>query len=178
MSGPVLFPTPAGPAHRPGSRRRWALVGALLLALLLLGIFSEQLITWLISAWQHLLQGLGMGHYAASLQQAINGGIAKRPLLAIATYAALYLSTCLLLLHQLLAPAQWRLAWRLYAGTLAAYVLIAALGKLAGNAPWAYRLSRQLLDFVVSPLPVAGLYVLFRAGFGPAAAPGQAPTPG
>ena len=147
----------------------------MLLALLLLGIFSEQIVTWLIAAWQRLLQAFGMGYYAQSLQQAINGGIAKRPLLAIATYAALYLSTCLLLLQQLLAPAQWWLAWRLYAGALAAYVLIAALGKLAGNAPWAYRLSRQLLDFVVSPLPVAGLYVLFRAGFGPA--PTQARPP-
>lgn len=172
---PLPSPSPSGPLRRPGSPRRWVPISILLLALLLLGIFSEQIITWLISAWQHLLQAFGMGHYAESLQQAINGGIAKRPLLAIATYAALYLSTCLLLLLLLLAPAQWRLAWRLYAGALAAYVLIATLGKLAGNAPWAYRLSRQLLDFVVSPLPVAGLYVLFRAGFGPP--PQPAPDP-
>ena len=38
--------------------------------------------------------------------------------------------------------------------------------KLAGNAQWAYRLSRQILDFVMSPLPVAGLYVLLRVGVG------------
>jgi hypothetical protein len=40
------------------------------------------------------------------------------------------------------------------------------LNKFTGNAAWAYRLSRQLLDFIVSPIPVAGLYVLMRAGFG------------
>jgi hypothetical protein len=56
---------------------------------------------------------------------------------------------------------------RLYAGTLAVYVALVLLGKSLGHAEWAFRLSRQLLDFVISPLPVAGLYVLFRAGFGP-----------
>jgi hypothetical protein len=49
----------------------------------------------------------------------------------------------------------------------AAYVAIVLLGKLAGDAVWAYRLSRHLIDFVVSPLPVAGLLVLFRSGLGP-----------
>ncbi|MFC6221756.1 hypothetical protein ACFP2F_00765 [Hymenobacter artigasi] len=44
---------------------------------------------------------------------------------------------------------------------------IVLANKLAGNAVWAYRLSRQILDFVVSPLPVAGLYVVFRVGLGP-----------
>lgn len=167
MSEPVRLPASSFATYGPGTSRRWALVGVLLLALLLVGIFSEQIITWLISTWQHLLQSIGAGRYADSLQHSVDSGIAKRPLPAIATYAALYLSICLLLLWLLLAPAQWRLACRLYAGALAAYVLIAVLGKLAGNAPWAYRLSRQILDFVVSPLPVAGLYVLFRAGFGP-----------
>lgn len=139
------------------------------MALLLLGFYSEQITLWLISAWQRLLQGLGVGRYAESLQNAINSGIAKRPLPAIATYAVLYLSTSLLLLYLVLTPAQWRLAWRLYAGALATYVLIAALGKLAGNVQWAFRLSRQLLDFVMSPIPVAALYVLLRTGLGPAA---------
>ena len=101
------------------------------------------------------------------MQQGINGGITKRLLPAVATYAALYLGICLLLLRLVLAPAQWRMAVALYAGTLAVYVGIVLLGKLTGDAVWAYRLSRQILDFVVSPLPVAGLYVLFRAGFGP-----------
>ena len=55
---------------------------------------------------------------------------------------------------------------RLYAGALAVYVAIVLAAKLAGDVAWAYRLSRQILGFVMSPLPVAGLYVLLRAGFG------------
>lgn len=163
-------------------RPHWVPVAITLLTILYLSFENEQIIIWLIAKWQRVLQQLGINYYAESLQHSIDGGIAKRPLPAIATYAALYLSICLLLLRLLLADAQWRLAWRLYAGALAAYLLIAVLGKLAGNAQWAYRLSRQILDFVVSPLPVAGLYVLFRAGFGPAptdadARPTDAPKP-
>ncbi|WP_188562363.1 hypothetical protein [Hymenobacter frigidus] len=50
-------------------------------------------------------------------------------------------------------------------------IAIVLAAKLAGDVTWAYQLSRQILDFVVSPLPVAGLYVLFRAGFDPKASP-------
>jgi hypothetical protein len=110
----------------------------------------------------------GLGQQAQSIQAGINGGITKRFLPAVGTYAALYLSICLLLLHLLLATrAHWRLTVQLYAGALAIYVALVLLGRFAGDAPWAYRLARHLLDFVVSPLPVAALYVLFQAGFGP-----------
>lgn len=142
----------------------------LLLALLLIGVYDDQTLTFLTVLWQRLLVASGLHHLAAALQQGINGGITKRLLPAVATYAALYLGICLLLLRLVLAPAQWRMAVAIYAGTLAVYVGIVLAGKLAGDAVWAYRLSRQILDFVVSPLPVAGLYVLFRAGFGPRAA--------
>ncbi|WP_345055464.1 XrtX-associated membrane protein [Hymenobacter glaciei] len=158
------------PAPRqPSGPARWLVAGGLVLALLLLGVYNHQVLDVLTAGWQRGLAALGLANAANAMQHGIDAGITRRMLPAVATYAALYLSCCLLLLHLLLTPAQWQLTWRLYAGALAAYVLIAVIGKLAGNAQWAYRLSRHLLDFVVSPLPVAGLYVLFRAGFGPAA---------
>jgi hypothetical protein len=157
---PATSPTfYARPPLGPG---RWLLVGGLVLALLLLGVYNDQVLALLTTGWQHGLAALGLANAAAAMQHGIDAGITKRMLPAVATYAALYLSVCLLLLHLLLAPAQWQLAWRLYAGALAAYVFVAVLGKLAGNAQWAYRLSRHLLDFVVSPLPVAGLYAAGR----------------
>ena len=146
----------------------WLRLLTLLAVLLLLGVYSEQIIAGLIAAWPKLLRAVGLNQFAERLQQGLNGGIAKRPLLAVASYAALYLATCLLLLRLVLVPAQWLLALRIYAVGLGLYVLITVLAKLMGNAPAMYRLGRQLLDFMVSPLPVAGLYVLFRAGFGPA----------
>lgn len=150
--------------RRPG---HWALVGALIGVLLLVGVYDEPIFAFLTARWQQVLAAVGLGRQAEALQQGINGGITKRLLPAVATYAAVYLSLCLLLLRRLLTAPEWRLALRLYAGTLVVYVGMVLLNKLFGEARWAYQLSRQVLDFVVSPLPVGILYVLFRAGFGP-----------
>jgi hypothetical protein len=146
---------------------RWLLALGLLLVLLLLGACSESILTFLTAAWPRLLAATGLSQQAQALQQGLDSGIAKRPLPVVATYAATYLLVCLVLLRVVLTRSQWGLAVRLYAGTLAVYVALVLLGKSLGHAEWAFRLSRQLLDFVISPLPVAGLYVLFRAGFGP-----------
>ena len=154
----------------------WLRLLLLLAVLLLLGVYSEQIIAWLIVAWPKLLGAVGLDQLALRLQQGLNGGIAKRPLPAVATYAVLYLATCLLLLRLVLSPTQWLVAVRLYGLGLGLYVLITVLAKLTGNVAWVYRLGRQLLDFMVSPLPVAGLYVLFRAGYGPAASHASRPA--
>ncbi|MBF9142509.1 XrtX-associated membrane protein [Hymenobacter properus] len=153
---------PASHASRP-ARGHWALVSLLLLALLLLGFYQEPVVDFLTACWQRVLGALGLQRQAAAFQQGINGQVAKRLLPAVATYAAIYLAISLLLLR-LLLPEQWRLVWRLYAGGLVVYAALVVLGKLGGDVRWAYRLSRQLLDFMVSPLPVAGLFVLLRAG--------------
>lgn len=156
-------------ASRPASASRWVLITGLLITLLLLGVYDQPILTFLTAVWLKALTTLGLGKKAAALQQGINGGITKKLLPAVATYAVLYLANCLLLLRLLLpAPAQWRLVLRLYAGFLVVYVGIVLLGKLSHDAVWAYKLSRQLLDFLISPLPVAGLYVLIRVGFAPA----------
>ena len=163
---PAIQQPPAIVAQ-PWRAGRWLLVGLLIVALFLIGVYNEPFLSLLTALWQKGLAAVGLRRQAEALQQGINGGITKRLLPAVATYAALYLSICLLLLRVLLpTPAQWRMAVRLYAGTLGVYVAITLLGKLSGNAPWAYRLSRQILDFVMSPLPVAGLYVLLRVGLG------------
>lgn len=152
---------------RPRRVGWWLLVGSLVLVLFLLGFDDEPVFHFLTGLWLKGLSALGLRQQAEALQQGISGGITKRLLPAVATYAALYLSLCLLLLRLLLpTPAQWHLALRLYAGTLAVYVVVTLLGRLMGNAPWIYRLSRQILDFVISPLPVGGLFVLLQVGFG------------
>lgn len=162
-------------AYRLAVLGRWGLVGGLLAALLLIGLYDEATHAYLTACWRHVLAAAGLRTHLAALQHGVNGGITKRLLPAVATYAALYLGICLLLLRLLLPTlAQWHLALRLYAGTLAVYVAIVLAAKLAGDVAWAYRLSRQILDFVMSPLPVAGLYVLLRAGFGAHSAIGKA----
>lgn len=166
---PLPAPVPEAPAFLLRQPVRWALVVLLVALLLLLGVYDESVHAFLTSTWLRALTALGLRDRMAAMQQGINGGIVKRLLPAVATYAALYLAACLLLLRLLLPlPAQWRLVLRLYLGLMAAYVLLVLVGKLAGNATWAFQLSRHLLDFTVSPLCVAAMYVLANAGLVPA----------
>ena len=144
---------------------RWALIAMLLLTLFFLGTYDEPVHTLLTALWQHLLAAVGLQNYFNSLQAGVSGGITKRFLPAVATYAVLYLALCLVLLRLLLTPSQWRLALRCYAAAIAIYAVLIVVGRLSGNIPWIYRLARQILDFVFSPLPVGGLYILFQAGF-------------
>ena len=157
------------PARRPAGPGRWALVGALVAILLLAGVYDEPVFAVLTAALQRLLAAVGLHHPLAQAQQDVDANVTHRYVPAGVAYAGLYVGLCLALLRLLLpAPAQWWLVLRLYAGVMVAYVLLVLLGRTAGNVVWVYRLARHLLDFIVSPLPVAGLYVLFRAGFGPA----------
>jgi hypothetical protein len=153
-----MQPAPSAPA-----RGHWALKALLLVALLLLGFYKEETVVFLTTCWQWLLAAVGLNRQAQAIQQGIDGEVAKRLLPAVATYAVLYLAVTLLLLRALL-PEHWRLVWRLYAGALGAYALLVLLGKLGGDLVWAYRLSRQLLDFIMSPLSAAGIFVLLRSG--------------
>jgi hypothetical protein len=145
---------------------KWLLVGCLIGGLLMAGVYDEAIFAVLTRLWQGLLGAFGLGEQATALQQSMHQSVAKRFLPALVTYAGLYLLTCLVILRLLLPPAKWRLALVFYAAVGAAYVALVVVGKLAGNAVWAYRLGRHLLDFVVSPLPIAALLVLFRAGLG------------
>lgn len=148
---------------------RWVIIGLLAAGLLVLGTFDTPILNWLTTAWQHVLSVLGGRGPIEALQQGVNGGITKRFLPAVATFAGLTIGTGLLLLRVLLqpTPTQWRLVLWFYGGGLAIYATIVVLNKVTGNTVWAYRLSRQLLDFIVSPLPVAGLYLLLRPADGP-----------
>ncbi len=152
---------------RPPERKfHWVIIGTLALALILLDVYSEPILQFFVALWQKAVAALGLSQQANVLQGGSKSGIARRFLPAVATYAALYLALCLLLLRALLPmPAHWRLVLRLYFAVLVVYAALVLLAK-AGNVVWAYKLSRELADFVVSPVPVVGLYLLFRTSFG------------
>ncbi|MFD2718781.1 XrtX-associated membrane protein [Hymenobacter monticola] len=149
-------------SFEPG-RGRWVLAALLLAALLLLGFYKEQIAVFLTVCWERMLAAMDLLQRATALQQGIDGNVVKRLLPAVATYAAMYLAVSLLLL-KVLVPRQWWLVWRSYAAGLMVYAALVLLGKLGGDLVWAYRLSRQLLDFIMCPLPVGALYVLLQSG--------------
>lgn len=167
----VSFPDlllPVRPWYRPPVVVRWVLGGVLAVVLLLLGAGSKPLLPLLTLFWQKVLTATHLSAEADALQHGVHRRVTRQPLLAVATYALLYLVCCLLMLRLLVKTrAHWRLVLWLYAGTVALYIGITLGGKLGGEIIWAYRLGRHLLDFVIGPIPVAGLLALFQAGYGP-----------
>lgn len=159
MSQPLATPV------RPMTPARWALAVALALLLFTVGMESDAIFAALTSGWQALFSLVGLGDTLARLQQGTSHLVTTRSLPAMGTYSLLYIGGCLLLLHVLLRDSQrTRWAAQLYLGLLALYVLLMVGGRLGGNAEWAFKLSRRIIDFVVSPLPVMLLLPLLWPG--------------
>jgi hypothetical protein len=148
------------------------LLAALLLVLLFwVGTYDEPVFAWLSRAWQDLLGALGLDGLAARLQQGTSGHVTKRSLPAVLTYSLAYTSICLVIIALLVPPRAWRTALLVYGGVFAASAVLVLIGKAAGDVVWLYKLGRQLIDFIVSPLPMAALVPLLRWHYAPPAAP-------
>jgi hypothetical protein len=144
---------------------RWLLAGGLGVLLFVVGMESDAVFALLTRAWQSLLAGLGLGPALARWQQGTSSLVTTRSLPAVATYSLAYVGLCLLLLHVLLRDGRrTRWAAQVYLGLLGLYVVLLLAGRLAGNLPWALKLSRRIIDFVVSPLPVMMLLPLLWPG--------------
>lgn len=134
---------------------RWLLAGGLGALLFVMGMESDAVFALLTRVWQSLLQGMGLASVLARWQQGTSSLVTTRSLPAMATYSLAYVGLSLLLLHVLLRDGRrTRYAAQVYLGLLGLYVALMVGGRLAGNLPWALKLSRRIIDFVVSPLPV------------------------
>ena len=134
---------------------------ALLVSLALVGLYRKPLLLSANAHWLHTLAAL-----PASVQRLpglgtglVPGGVTHlAPVVGVA-YLAFYLVASLSILWLLLAGRSWQLALRGYGAMLLAYGLLLGLG-LAGHLPMLVHGARNVLDFVASPLPVAGLLVM------------------
>jgi hypothetical protein len=125
------------------------------LVLFVVGVESETIFAALTRAWQASFEALGLGPALARWQQGTSTLVTKRSLPAMATYSLAYVGLCLLLLHVLLRDGRrTRWAAQLYGALLGLYILLMLGGRLVGNPAWAFNISRRIIDFVVSPLPV------------------------
>ena len=157
---------PTAPATPPLTAARWLLAGGLAAALFVVGMESDAVFAALTRAWQAGLAALGLGGLVARWQQGTSHLVTTRSLPAMATYSLLYLGGSLLLLHVLLRDARrTRWAAQVYLGLLALYVSLMVGGRLAGNNEWAFKISRRIIDFLVSPLPVMILLPLLWPGY-------------
>lgn len=156
---------PPAPAATPRPPARWALAVVLAAALFWLGAESEAIFGFLTRAWQAVFTALGLGGALAHWQQGTSQLVTTRSLPAVASYSLLYVAVSLLLLHVLLRDARrTRQAARVYLALLALYALLTLAGRLGVGPDWPYRLSRRIIDFVVSPLPVMVLLPLLWPG--------------
>ncbi|RTQ49596.1 hypothetical protein EJV47_12295 [Hymenobacter gummosus] len=156
------MPEPAAAAPAALTWPRLLLAALLLLLLFWVGTYDEPVFAWLSAAWQRLLAALGLDGLAARLQQGTSGLVTKRSLPTVITYSLAYTGVCLLIIGLLVPRRALRTAFWLYGGVFAASAVLVLVGKAAGDVAWLYKLGRQLIDFIVSPLPVAALVPLLR----------------
>ncbi len=157
---------PPASAATPLTPARWALAGLLATALFWFGAESEAIFAFLTRAWRAVFGVLGLGGALAHWQQGTNQLVTTRSLSAAASYSLLYVAVSILLLHMLLRDAR-RTRWvaQVYLGLLGLYALLLLVGMVRGNIPWALKLNRRIIDFLVSPLPVMLLLPLLWPGF-------------
>lgn len=143
------------------------LVGGLLLAgLLLLATLYDEALYGLFGGWgDRAGRALGASKLPSWLQP---GSLVfsllhqARSMPSVMLYSGLYLVLCLALLFLLVpAGASRRLGLLFYVGVgLTAGLLL--LGSQVGGGPTLAGLASQLVHFLVSPLPIAGLVPLLR----------------
>ena len=157
------------PKRRPGSlllKRGRRIAGAFVLiaALFSATLNNEALYVVLGHVWQKFFFVAGISPRASP---AIVGRVTEqvtntaRYALAVLTYGALYVGTCLVLLWLLLSSApQRRIAIIFYECATLFFTVLLVAGKLGSSV--LLQLSSQLIHFIVSPVPVVVLVPLLR----------------
>ncbi|QKG52694.1 XrtX-associated membrane protein [Hymenobacter sp. BRD67] len=126
---------------------------------------SEAVFAALTRAWQALFEALGLSGAISRWQRGTSQLVTTRSIPAMVSYSILYVGGCILLLHVLLRnPQRTRWVIQIYLALLVLYVLLVLGGRLGGNITWAFKLSRRIIDFLVSPLPVMLLLPLLWPG--------------
>ncbi|GAB2964078.1 hypothetical protein GCM10027048_36750 [Hymenobacter coalescens] len=148
---------------------RLALAALLAGLLFWVGTYDEPVFAWLTDFWHQALRALGLDSWAERIQRGTSGQITRRSVPAMLTYGLGYTSVCLLILGLLVPRRALLTAFWIYGGIFALSALLLLGGKAAGDVAWAYKLGRQLIDFIVSPLPVAALVPLLRWHYAAAA---------
>ncbi|MBG8553043.1 XrtX-associated membrane protein [Hymenobacter guriensis] len=158
------------PTRSLPARLLW-ICGLLVLAgfLFCLGAYEKDILGQLNVVWHR---------YSTYLPTALTGSadpaITRLPVPVVGFYTLLYICLCLLLLRLLVVTSlRFRFILAAYAVSLGACLVLLVLAKLLSGALGLYQLSRNLIDFIVSPLPIMVLAPLVYWYY-PTAAPATA----
>jgi len=140
------------------SGARWGLLAAAAVALLLLGLYDEQARALLTQVAERVTGGGGGG-----LRPAGEGApLTTRNVPAMVAFGLLYVGLSVLVLH--MALANRRQTWLVmlsYGGALGVVAALLIVGKLLGMGATFTPLAREVIDFILSPLPVVLLLAVF-----------------
>lgn len=136
--------------------RRWGLAGLVAAALVTLGHYDGQVRAW--------LTGLFTDSTAPVPRVAVGGAtLTTRNVPAMLTYGLLYVALSVLLLHLLLGDRRrTRTVLLTYGATFALIGALLAAGRVLGLAATLTPPARELIDGVLSPLPILLLLAAFR----------------
>ncbi len=133
-----------------------------ILLLVVISILRDQILVLLNDVWANNILAAGPAwllKLPGATPGAMPAGVSHLALPVGAAYTGFFIAASLLAMYLLLPSHGWKTVWRCYMGLVAAYVLLLLAGR-AGAGQNAYRVSRMLLDFMVSLLPIAGFLVL------------------
>ena len=173
---PKHLPTPAlAPVAGAGVAR---IAAGVLLGGLLFGatIWNSELYAALDAGWQWVFAAVGLSRYAPRLLQQGSGvgQLMHHPhsVPAVLSFGVLYIGVCVALQLILLPQAsQRRLVGWFYGSACVMALGLLLAGKRGGSTALA-ELDRQLVHFLISPLPVIVLVPLLK-WYMPAALPGR-----
>ncbi len=146
------------------SRGQWVLLGLVGLALLLLGLFDERVRGLLTELFTAAPVATPTGVNPAAATAPVGGAVlTTRNIPAMIVFGLSYVGLSILTLH--LALANRRQTWLVclvYAGVFGLISVLLVLGRVLGQPATFTPPARELIDTILSPLPVLLLLAALR----------------
>lgn len=123
--------------------------------LFLAGVFTEQIYRAFDAFFNSVFAAFGMADDLKKSQQEVSTQLTERNWLTMISYGVLYTALCFITLHIFLNNMRKTLIAALLYGLLfglcATFIIT---GKIFPSLYWPFKLSRRIIEIIVSPLPV------------------------
>ena len=147
-----------------GSNRK-PLLFCLFLILFFTGVFTEQLYLLLDQFYFFISTKVGFLSFLNTSQAEVSTLITMRSWPTMVTYGLGFTGLCFITLHVYFNDFwKTKITAAFYVSIFVFCLSLIVLGKIAPELDWAYKLSRRIIELVVSPFPVVLLIAVF-AGF-------------
>lgn len=134
------------------------------LLIFLAGFYTESIFSLLTEFYNHAFTVLGWKNAVTDTRKEVSDLVTMRSFPAMVTYGMLYtLLSFLFLFFYFRDKQQTRLAGIFYMAIFFCCALLIFIGKLSPELAGAYKLSRRLIEFIVSPFPIVLLVATSKA---------------